>query len=98
MGITKTRLREIIIEEYQKVLKEGWTDKEFIADQLVNAWEHNSEKEMFSHLAKQTKVDKAALKKVVHAWYVPGIGNKKRNDILGPKNASIDAFVGGFIK
>lgn len=44
-------------------------DEEFIADQLVNAWEHMSEREMVKHLASSTKYSEANLKKFVDKWY-----------------------------
>ena len=44
-------------------------DERFIADQLVNAWEFNSEREMLGHLVANTKYDETKLKAVVAKWY-----------------------------
>ena len=44
-------------------------DNEFIADQLLNAWDSMNEKEMINHLAKNTDYSKSKLKKIVDDWY-----------------------------
>lgn len=93
MGITKTKLREIIVEEYQK-LNETSNDQDttFIIDQLANAWEHMSPQEMYKHLAKQTKVDKNKLKKLVIDYYK---NDRRRNaDIMG---RDLPKWVGEYI-
>ena len=44
-------------------------DEEFIADQLVNAWEASNEREMIRHLASETAYSAAELKPLVYKWY-----------------------------
>jgi len=67
-------------------------DKTFIVDQLANAWEHMSPQEMFKHLAKQTKVDKNKLKKLVSDYYK---NDKRRNaDVMG---IDLPKWVGEYI-
>jgi len=81
MGITKNRLREIIIEEHQKLNEKNISDEEFVADQLANTWEYMSPQEMFKELAKKVKVDKTQLKKLVNDYYK---NDKRRNaDVTG---------------
>ena len=83
----KSELRKIIKEELQKVLKENH-EEDFIADQLVNAWEENSPNEMFQHLSGQVKgVDKNKLKKLVDDWYKD---SRRRNDVLLLKKDVMD--------
>lgn len=59
-------------------------DKAFIADQLVNAWEHNSPKEMYDFLASElertmssSKLGKLA--RLVKDWYRD---SRRRMDVL----------------
>jgi len=45
------------------------SDEEFIADQLVNAWEFSSPDEMTRHLASETGYSRSQLKPLVNKWY-----------------------------
>ena len=45
------------------------SDEEYIADQLNNAWEHMSERQMLKHLALETKYDEDDLKHLIGKWY-----------------------------
>lgn len=57
---------------HENALNEKYPDDKafnFIADQLVNAWEHSSEKELVNHLHKETKVEKKQLASAVKEWY-----------------------------
>jgi predicted DsbA family dithiol-disulfide isomerase len=55
------------MKTYREILKEGAsddTDLEFVADQFVNN-ENASDKEMVSHITKETGLDPKAIKKMV---------------------------------
>ena len=53
--------------------------KEFIADQLVNAWEFMTPEQMLNHLSKQIpEVNREKLKELIDTWY----NSTKRNKVL----------------
>ena len=45
------------------------TDYEFIADQLINAWEFMGEAEMLEYLSQEIGVNDTRLQKIVNEWY-----------------------------
>lgn len=85
MKLTKTQLRQIIREEIKQV-REGWSDLEFVIDQLANSMDYYNEKEFVSHLSKETKYNAGQLKKVFKAYWK-----------LGPMEKH-DMFMGGYAK
>ena len=70
------------------------TDKEFIADQLTNAWEFNTPREMHEHLRNQTNVNDDKLKELINEWYK---NDDRRNKILMAFGNGIMIFINEYV-
>ena len=81
-GIVKRRLGLASDSNMCKIAKYlsggSLKDKDIIADQLINAWEHSDEQEMYEHLVENTHVDNKKLKQLVDDWYK---NNRRRNNV-----------------